>query len=1199
MVEFVQVLAALLSPENGTRSQAEAAYNDMLKSDPSRVVSSLVESASSSSVDLPSRHLALVLLRRAIRGEAWQNVASHVKNGVTKGLLELVERESNVRLGMMAVHAIVVMPAQELARNGKIVGWAIDSVPQTNSEKRVVLLFLLGKLSEFCFELVKPEIRKVADVLSQCVQQTQELETQLFAAEALCQVALSAERPQDLRSHLENSIPPTMDAISRALSDSSSSQRAQDQGSRMLDALDSLSGKCMWAFDKELGASCMSLLQLTDKSALEDGTRCQTLQLFVELARKRSKLALGGDAGFVDNLVKLLLRLQCEDEDWLDDWTEDFHPSAADMLLVLNPGMRGSALSALETLAASISADADKEAFLKAVFHAVGPALQSSSAAERLAAISTIGVLAESLGKQLLASVSELFSSVQHLFADGDQRVRFMALATLRELVLSPGLKGAFCGENAELGGAVLMTLLNALDPQNDAVARSSNAVRSCACRGLEAFLDEEICPTEKIQAAETQRIIGALVVCLQNGSVGLQEDAMMALGRVAGVAGAGFGAFYDDLVPGIKQVIAAPAGQAPVQMRGAGEEQEARGGGALRGAAMSCIAAIAEAVGKERFQKDADEVMSLLLQSSAEDYMAQDGIFDFCKRVSVVLGDDFVPYLPHVLPMIYRALNMDVGLKMQDVLAGDQDGEGGMSSASAAVAALESGMLEDSNGLATVTHEVRGSGTYRVTANVYVLQMRVNALDALDSIADSVGAGMSPFLEEALSVVLPAINDKLNVYAAVKAAEGGASLLHAAWKSLFEQGHSMEPAQKILVTICTALLSGLEQASQDETGEDPLEHSSGPEHRAGFASAFERCMRICWYSGGEDYDEESGRPKPELVPPLQLVPQMVNVLRSVAARSVQRRAEAVMRMQNAGYEEDAIEEYMEELNEWETEFMTDIVDSIGYILKMTGPMVIPVFDQILHPFLSILLVDQNETLRHNAMCLYDDIIEYGGEGAHKYLNSCYPAMVQNAQSENELLQQSAIYGLGQVAEHAQQHFKADAGRIVQLLSAIVNRPDARDEENLDVTENAVSVLGKIYLYHKQNVDGKAVMQTWLQNLPLSEDLDEAKYSHGLLVKLVNANDDGVIGPNQSNIPQLLRIVSSLLATVIHNEQIADSDDADDSEVKEIVNKSTEEALPKVAAALLKSVADPQQRSMLISQLPQESQEALRTSDLI
>ncbi|GBG31453.1 Importin-5 [Hondaea fermentalgiana] len=1183
MVELTQVLSALLSVDNNTRGQAEKVYHEMLKADPGRVVASLVENAASAQVDLASRHLALVLTRRAIRGEAWHNMAAHTKQGAVKLIVDLLEREDNVRLDMMAVHALVVVPAQELAQNGQLVGWAIEQLSKVGSEKRVVFLFLLGKLAEFCFDLVKPHVRRVIEVLGQCVQQTQEVETQLFASEAVCQVALSFERPQELRSFLEDALPAMLDAVSRGLGENSS-QRAQDQAVRMLEALDALSAKCMWAFDKSLGPMCVSLLQLAERASLDDGTRCQALSLFVELARKRSKLALGGDAGFVDNLLRLLLRLQCEDEDWLDDWAEDFHPSPADMLLVLSPGMRGSALSSLETLAASVSAEADKENFLSAIFKSIVPALQSGAPAERLAGVSSMGVLAGALGKQMRSSLGDLVHSTQNLCRDADSRVQYMALAALRELVLSPGLKGAFRDDNAEMGASILSTMLAVLE-----AGASAPVVRSCACRGLEAFLDEELCPTEQIEGPQTQRLIRALVACLQNGSVGLQEDAMMALGQVAAVAGAGFGAFYEELVPGIKQVIAAPAGQAPVSSRqngGEGNQDAVRGGGALRGAAMSCIAAIAEAVGKERFQKDADEVMGLLLQASADDFLAQDGIFDFCKRVSVVLGDDFVPYLPHVLPIIYRALDMDVGLNVQDVLAGDGNGAAGSSSAEAAAA----GMLDDSNGLATVTKDVRGAGTYRVTANVYVLQMRVNALDALDSIADAVGAGMSPFLEEALTVVLPAINDKLNVYAAVKAAEGAASLLHAAWKSLFEQGHTMEPAQKLLVTICTALLSGLEQASQTDPDEDPLEHSSGPEHRAGFASAFERCMRICWFSGGEDYDEESGRPQPELVPPLQLVPQMVNVLRSVAARSVQRRAEAVLRMNNAGYEAEAIEEYMEELNEWETEFMTDIIDSIGYILKLIGPPVLPVFDEILHPFLQVILVDQSDALRHNAMCLYDDIIEYGGAGAHKYLDTCYPAMIQYAQSDHEPLQQSAIYGIGQVAEHAPKRFAQDAGRVVQLLSTIITQPDAREEDNIDVTENAVSVLGKVYAHHKQNVPATELMQLWLQHLPLTEDLAEAKYSHRLLVRLLAENDAGVLGPNQANLSQILRVLAALLATVTENEKTAESG-ADDDDLKDIVDKYTEEALPDLLSSMLKSAPDAQR---MVAQLPQASQQVIQ-----
>ncbi|CAK9026597.1 Importin-5 (Imp5) (Importin subunit beta-3) (Karyopherin beta-3) (Ran-binding protein 5) (RanBP5) [Durusdinium trenchii] len=1187
--EFAALLTRLCgTASNEERAATEKQYAQLKESNPTAVVGTLMElSVARNEVGPAERKMANVLMRQLIRSDAWANVKGTHKEQLKRHLMSALESETDAHASQMFVHSLVAFPRGELQQLQDIVPSCIRMLEAGEApvERKCAVLFLLSKMAEFCFESVQAQLPAVVRVLSTQMGQGDNLETKLYASEAVCSVFMSSPAPKEMQGFLEEAIPVMVQALSAGFGPGHS-QLAHDRGMKVLESLVTLTSKCMWGFDKFLVQTCTKLLQFAENNQLEDGARSLSLELFTEIFKRRGKL-MSTDTAFVENLVKLLLRMQCEDSDWEEEWDEDFQPDSEDLLMTMLPGVRGRAVDTLVEIARH---GANSEAFMKQLFSIVGPAFQSAEWRERHAAITVIGAVADPLGKVMKSVLADILQSLQPRFADPEQKVVYIAVACLHNLIVSPPLCGAFKDDEKSMGQFALTTLLSVLESSS-----SSSPVRCCACQCLAAFLQSERCPVPLVEGEFLKRLLQALAMCLAQGALPLKEDAMIALGRVAAISKSNFGPFYDDLVPNIKQVIAQPAAVATPAQPGGPAGTSAAKSSLLRAAAMSCVAAIAEAVGKDRFSADAKDIMGLLLQTDPKDLLELDGVFEFSRRVCAVMEDDFLPFLPHILPVIYKAVNADTQLDVQNVTgvvdAGSSDAMG----------------TPSEDGKVTYVQEVRGAGTIRVSANVFAVQTRVNALEALDGIADSVGAGMGPFLEDAIAVVLPAISDRLNVMAAIQAAEAAASLLHAAWKSLFESGHAMEPAQKVLVTICTALLSNLEQSSVADAEEDGdlAEHSTGPEERAGFISAFERCMRVCYFSGGEDYDENGAPPPPELTPPPQIVPQMVTILRDALARSVQRRASGASRLANLGYDREDAADMLEELTEMEEEFATDTVDSIGYLLKMSGPGFIPIFDQVLEPFLKTLLANPDDVLKHNSICLYDDMIEFGGPEAHKYLPVCFPVMLQHINAENTLLQQSCIYGVGQVAEHAPQAFAGEARRVTEALAAIITKPDAKEEDNINVTENAVSVLGRIYKTHRERLDGPAVLELWMKNLPLENDAVEAKYSHRLFTQLLTDQNPDLLGPNKGNLPAIFGILTVLLAST-HSETNssrestnAEDDDDDDDERIEMLDKATENIVGELTESVFRSFDPATQQSLLAGVSDPTQKKALRAVDIL
>jgi importin-5 len=82
-----------------------------------------------------------------------------------------------------------------------------------------------------------------------------------------------------------------------------------------------------------------------------------------------------------------------------------------------------------------------------------------------------------------------------------------------------------------------------------------------------------------------------------------------------------------------------------------------------LRGKAMEAISLIAVAVGKQTFAPDAKEVLAAMLQAQTSPMEADDPQISYLQqawaRLCKALGQDFVPYLPHIIPNLLAAASI------------------------------------------------------------------------------------------------------------------------------------------------------------------------------------------------------------------------------------------------------------------------------------------------------------------------------------------------------------------------------------------------------------------------------------------------------------------------------------------------------------------------------------------------------------
>eukprot|EP00928_Gymnodinium_smaydae_P096763 TRINITY_DN8612_c0_g1_i2.p1 TRINITY_DN8612_c0_g1~~TRINITY_DN8612_c0_g1_i2.p1 ORF type:complete len:916 (-),score=300.39 TRINITY_DN8612_c0_g1_i2:26-2773(-) len=185
--------------------------------------------------------------------------------------------------------------------------------------------------------------------------------------------------------------------------------------------------------------------------------------------------------------------------------------------------------------------------------------------------------------------------------------------------------------------------------PLARACADPVDRVASMGAGALEAAISDL---DEDVLAEYKQQVLEALVGRLRSSShKGVLVAVMECLGALAAGLEGNFGEYYDDLVRFLLAFVRNSDASNPSM-------------GKLRGKAFECITLLGYSVGKERFAPAARETMSamLTLQTVADDVQT-DCVRDAMERTCKILGPDFAPYLPSLLPGILASMRLETAV--------------------------------------------------------------------------------------------------------------------------------------------------------------------------------------------------------------------------------------------------------------------------------------------------------------------------------------------------------------------------------------------------------------------------------------------------------------------------------------------------------------------------------------------------------
>ncbi|CAH0388175.1 unnamed protein product [Bemisia tabaci] len=490
-----------------------------------------------------------------------------------------------------------------------------------------------------------------------------------------------------------------------------------------------------------------------------------------------------------------------------------------------------------------------------------------------------------------------------------------------------------------------------------------------------------------------------------------------------------------------------------------------------LRGKAIECVSLIGFAVGADKFVPDCSDIMDMLLktQSESNEPLPDDDpqtsyLISAWARICKILGKRFEQYLPLVIGPVMKT----AGIKPEVVLVDNE--------------AMED-IGNDVDWQFVSLGEQKNFGIR--TAG---LEDKAAACEMLVCYARELKEGFAPYTEEVVKLLVPLLKFCFHDGVRTAAAISLPYLLECA------QLNGAEYLKGMWNFICPELLRAIETESE-------------PDVLLELMDSMAKCVE---FLGSGCLTEE-------------WMTSLLSFINRTMSEHFQNEVDRLEKRKDEDYDE-VVEEELEDENSEDSFKLAKVADIIHALFVSYKTDFFPYFDQIIHHFIKMLEPNHSWADHQWAMCIFDDVIESGGPACIKYQQYFLGPMTTYIRDKVPQVRQTAIYGCGVLAMFGGPTFASTCAEVLPVLISIINDPSAKTEENLAVTENAVSAITKILKYNSANVNVDEILPIWFTWLPIWEDTAEVPHVMGYLCDLIAANHPTILGANHANLPRILSI---------------------------------------------------------------------------
>jgi len=588
--------------------------------------------------------------------------------------------------------------------------------------------------------------------------------------------------------------------------------------------------------------------------------------------------------------------------------------------------------------------------------------------------------------------------------------------------------------------------------------------------------------------------------------SQALQEQCLSGIAVIAESSEELFVPYYSHAVPMLKQVIS----------KCTKEEQRS-----LQGKAFECVSLIGSVVGKETFLPDACEIMAAMMPLAKDGFAADDprreSFHEAASKIAATLGKDFKPYAEMLLSSIFNVLKQRPAENPE----------------------------EDDDDDDSVDENLQLLGL-RTT----VLDEMEEALELTDTLVQALEEEFCQFLPSTCQNLLPLLGMRLSeslrgqVFKTWEALAGCAR--GAASKGCLDVGVLQELVAEFLKRTVGAMMSLPKGEELTESTCTTLQVQA-----SGCAGVLRKAGEgVLTREGVKDIASVVAQLL-DGIPCTSDMPSEPGLLR--------RRGGPVM-------EDDSDGDEMEPEDEPPVSAQSvrfSLCDMIGALMRASCEdfveVVLPTFMELVK---TLVRPDRQEQDRCLGFYLADDIVACLGVKSVPYWNGFMNEALTAMLDKSPVIRQFAASTIGNAASQPifAQVAPAAAAQVQKVLQKQGERHRRRRAVKVDAKQSALAVdaciraLGQICEHHDSQfgADAGAAWSMWLSSLPLKYNVDAGKAANAQLVELVVRNHPVITAPER--LPAVLTVLTEIYKSKLSTSEL-------DSQIAKAVSSLGEEHL--------------------------------------
>lgn len=1085
---FKGLLGALMSVNNEQRKQAEDVFQNGIQSNPYYALTMLLEICADHGEEMVYRSFASVLLRRVVEQylkQLPQNTVEQYRESVFMAwACENVPQLSNKLSHVIAQLTDVPWPG------------LLPAILSNQGGKLQKSLRLIEILTEYCVEEVNTHAEPLYNFMSTGLT-SPDPEVKLYAAKALTACVTILEDDSAFKAY-QSMVGPILATLGDILA-----KGDETDATILIDRMIDVAQFKPTFFKASFDALLTAMLTIGNHEDFEFSTRSSALELLVTLAEAAPAMLRRHKGPALDGLLDLTLNLMLIIDDDIPQFIRAKYGDTID-----DDGL--DAEDALERLCAALGGNT----LATPILARVQQYSTSGNWLHRRAAIAALTRLAEGASKHFLQFLPQISPFlISSITQDTAVRVQYESMQAIGRLaVLYPDQAGQLTTEFLP----VLATVLSS-DEHCD------------RCRGHAANALINLLNTENHDGGDAldgnvDPLMAALLAALSGARNEVRGPCLSVIGLVAQLAPEAFTAYYTQIMNGVKDILLHATSKDLLR---------------LRGKAMECAGLVGEAIGVSRFAADAQEIMKIFMHALAMDAESLDITYEYllpaCARMAKALGNDFLPYLPHLFPVVITGARQELQFATEE--AGEDEVAGEF-------------IVDEEAGTESTVIEIGAGVKLRMSLNTTAAQQKKQSAQALVDFVEALGSSMGEMLLPAMEALMAIIQEKFLPGDVRSTATIGLSKYFEALLGALDEGRvDMSTKTMSLETIFN-------------TCEEMLAAVIKKEHDSNARAAEAECMRDLLQAIFEaaplevDGTRRGGFP---INVSQDMTMKIVSCILLLCAEAVMRREGALQSMQGKGETQDDEDHgEVEETIEQEEDLLGVLVDIFGHLLKLKGEAFLPMFDAAIAPaFVNYLAPGQSPSLQAVVTCLLDDAIEYGGPLAIKYLNKeVLHIFMLNTQSEDKILIQCSLYGLGVTCKLFPQVAQQYLPQLLScFVSTILNPDNARDDESGGILENAIFALSciitnanyrELLVQHEASFPIAELCKLWMKRMPLKLDGMEVQTTLVQLCDIMEHWDEYLLGKDgERMLPEVLRVFAEVVcaATGGKNRTVQSSPD--------------------------------------------------------